>query len=244
MTRAELRAMVTAHCQQQGVIYHADDTAKNTAINQALAEISGLTYCFFSDNLNFVPDEGVRSYDFDKPSAKFLNGSTQVGLVQVVQVWHTLGGAMTPVLDFFGRPGPVSMHELLQRYPNYLSTSAHPNGAPSHWYHLGPSTIALFPAPPASPGTWKVAAYYQHPPLAADGDEVLLPARFERDAALYIAHQWIYANAAGESRATAGEYLALAQDTFRRFGTEMRSRMAPDYVRGGADNSVVYLNQG
>lgn len=243
MTRAELKTQILRHCQQQGANYHESDAEMNAAINRALAEISGLTLCFVSDDISFAPTAGTRTYNYDKPSAVFTLGAVQIGLVEIVSVAEAVGGGLNLINDFTGRPGPVTLGELQRRYPNYQDTSAHPNAAPVCWFFTPPAHLNIWPAPPTSPGTWKVHAYYQHPPLSADSDEVQLPDRFERDAVLFMAHQWIYAYATGEARSVAAEYLGLAREAFARFGTEIRSRMASDAVRGYGASSTYYLNQ-
>lgn len=233
MTRLELINQIVAHVQQQGSSYVESSSDQIALLNRALQEVSHAGRLFQSDDIRFNVISGTSRYNYDKASASFTLDGVQVGIVELRTIYMKPIGvnALHPMLDFDGKPGKVTIGDLASHHPNYVDLAAFGSSQPAHWYFTAPSTLNIWPAP-AETTEWRVDAYYYHPSLTTDSSELLLPDALEREFILYCASQFIYANASGESRKVAEDYLVLSLQRFKDYGAELRSQLEAGGTRG------------
>lgn len=242
MTLAELITDSLRYCEAQNAPYLESNADHKAKANQVLQEVSAWSYCLHSDNITFNVVSGTNSYSYRKPSATFVLGATQVALVEVVSVHWLTGGVLEPVRDIRGRTGLVPLDELERHYPNYKNTTSYPAGDPRFAYFMPPTDLVIWPTPNVN-AAWKVRAYYQHPLLSNDADELLFPQWIDEMLIVNrLAFKLMLPYANGESRTQLMTYLQESQSTLEAYRARLRGQMEARGVRGGPTGNVIDLN--
>ena len=157
MTRGELReGMLFYAGQHPSNRYERGDWLRTgTLMNERLGLFSEATLCLFSDAAAMTLTATV---------AKYSIVDTDVFASMFVKITDlTVNG--TAMLDTEGRRGPASLNAIVERYPDWQTRD---DALPQFWWHEGPESVRLFPAPDDDYADNFAAGYVRHPEFAAE----------------------------------------------------------------------------